>query len=247
MLTDRLSELRQCPAHGEYLATQYLRGTGPFWTGCNKCQAEEWAELQAEGERQLAEERQDRRFAASGLLGRFRSATFDSYAPTTPAQKSVLASCKKFAEKLSSQAWGGPWLIGPPGTGKTHLGSAMVHAAILAGHYAHIDSARNIVRRLRATWAKGSAESEQNVLDDLTGTGLLVIDEIGVGFGSEAETTQLFDVIDRRYQLCRPVVLLSNLNLPNIKTALGDRLYDRMREGFQVLVCDWPSHRGAAS
>lgn len=247
MQADRPTEQRVCPTHGEYIATHYHYGRpGGFWTGCPTCKDEEHAKREAESRRVEAGQQQRQRFAGSGLVGRFAAATFDTYAVASSKQAEVLGACQDFASGLNHRSWGAPWLIGPVGTGKTHLGAAMVHSVILAGNWAHMTSARGIIQRLRATWAKGSAETEEGVLDELAMYSLLVIDEIGIGFGSEAEMTQLFDVIDRRYQLCRPVVLLSNLNQPAIKTALGDRLFDRMREGAQILVCDWPSHRRGA-
>jgi len=39
-------------------------------------------------------------------------------------------------------------------------------------------------------------------------------------------------------------VVLSNLSPAELKTAMGDRSYDRLREGTKLLVCDWESHRG---
>ena len=76
---------------------------------------------------------------------------------------------------------------------------------------------------------------------------MLVLDEIGVGHGSNAEHVQLFEVLDLRYKLERPTVLLSNLTTTALKAALGDRVYDRLREGATVKACDWKSYRGEFS
>lgn len=84
------------------------------------------------------------------------------------------------------------------------------------------------------------------MISDLASVPLLVVDEIGVGMGSEAELVQLFDVIDRRYQLANPLVLVSNLPVPDLRAALGDRLHDRVRENSTVVPCNWASHRGPA-
>ena len=77
-------------------------------------------------------------------------------------------------------------------------------------------------------------------------TDLLALDEVGASFGGEAEQVQLLDVIDLRYRLCRPTFIASNLPLAGIKDAIGERAFDRLREGAKVLQCNWPSHRGAA-
>lgn len=74
---------------------------------------------------------------------------------------------------------------------------------------------------------------------------LLVLDEIGVSRGSEWEAEQLFTVVDERYRLERPTVVVSNLPAGEIKQLVGDRVYDRLREGAKVVPMNWPSHRGS--
>ena len=100
------------------------------------------------------------------------------------------------------------------------------------------------MREIRATWRRESQETEEAAIDRFANAGLLLLDEVGVGFGSDAELTQLYDVLDVRYQRCLPTALASNLGPAELRAALGERLFDRLRENAEVLVCDWPSHRG---
>jgi DNA replication protein DnaC len=244
-----------CDTHGQFAAHHLF---GDRWTSCPKC---------AEEERQLAEEqnkqreRQRKREAMlneSGLVGRYLSATFDDFDAPLPAQAKVLQTCREYAASVATGS-GGLWLIGPPGTGKTHLGSAIVrHVIEQRDRWAAIFSGRQIVRMLRATWGKrederivttdwctpGWATNEDALIQELGRIGLLVIDEIGASFGSESEKVQLFDVIDLRYTHRLPTVLLSNLPAKGLKDAIGDRAYDRLREGATVLPCNWDSYRG---
>lgn len=239
-----------CSEHGVFEARHLFGGR---YSTCPTCQEE------AEAERKRQEQAARRQQAirewtnTSGLTGRYRDCSFENFRIASPAHRRVHAACLAFADALRTNQGHGLFLIGPPGTGKSHLGSALVKRAIeqlLVSAQMH--SARDIIRMLRATWGKaaqgrawdGMAVTEEHVLEDLIGVGLLVIDEVGVSFGSESEQIQLFDVIDGRYTMQRPTVLLSNLGLPQLKPALGDRAYDRLREGVQVLLLDWPSYRG---
>ncbi|MGQ8876598.1 ATP-binding protein [Delftia sp. NA_296.1] len=204
-------------------------------------------------------ERKDRlssRMARSGLVGRMLECSFANYRPFHPGQADVLAACRKFAEENDFRSGGGLWMIGPVGTGKTHLGCAMVNHVIQERDLgARILSSRQIVRMLRATWGSSGfqasswdrPETESELIASLGSDALLVIDEVGASMGTDAERLQLFEVIDSRYAMQRPTVLLSNLAINDIKASVGERSFDRLREGAKSLKCNWPSHRGGAA
>lgn len=59
---------------------------------------------------------------------------------------------------------------------------------------------------------------------------LLVIDEIGVQFGSEAEKIILFEIINERYEAMKPTILISNLSQQELGAYVSERIVDRMRE-----------------
>lgn len=242
----RETRVTSCERHGEFLSEPLLGGR---WSGCTVC-ADEQRAADLERERKTrTQARHDALLERSGLQGRFLDATFANFAADGDVQRKVLKACERFAAEVSWDSGTGLWLIGPAGTGKTHLGSAMVrHVIEKRDAAAAIFTGREIVRTLRATWrggdADGSGMTEGAVIRDLGLKPLLVIDEVGVSFGSEAEIVQLLDIVDLRYKHCRPTVLLSNLVAKDLKASIGDRTYDRLRDGAQVLACSWPSHRG---
>ncbi len=74
---------------------------------------------------------------------------------------------------------------------------------------------------------------------------LLILDEVGVQFGSDTEKLILFDVLNERYERRRPTILMTNLTLEEVADFLGDRIIDRLREdGGEFIPFDWESHRG---
>ena len=86
--------------------------------------------------------------------------------------------------------------------------------------------------------------TESQVIADFAGYDLLIIDEVGVQTGTDAESKALFDVFNERYQNLKPTVLISNLDAEGFVQAVGRRIADRVKEdGGEILSFDWESHR----
>ena len=100
------------------------------------------------------------------------------------------------------------------------------------------------VRSVKETWRPGSEHSERKAIGRFYEPDLLILDEVGVQFGSEAEKIILYDIINGRYERVLPTILISNLPEAELGAYLGDRVLDRMSEGGGVtLAFDWPSKR----
>lgn len=100
---------------------------------------------------------------------------------------------------------------------------------------------------IRDTWRRDSQFTEIQVLSEFANVGLLILDEVGVQYGTDAEQVSLFDIIDKRYRDLMPMILLTNLNKKGMKDFLGDRSFDRLRECGSWTVFDWESKRTKAA
>ena len=245
------AEDRVCDQHGTYTATgkRILITVPPrdIWTGCPACQA---AAKQAEQDQAEAKRTQDQLARVQALLqqtaipGRFIGRTIDNYVAETEGQIKALAICRRYAEQFDQGLRTGASLIlsGLPGTGKSHLAGGILQA-LLPRHVGVYVTMMDLIRMLRDTWRKDSEESETSVLQQLAQVPLLVVDEIGVQYGTDAERTLFFDVMDRRYRNCMPVILLTNQGMQDFRATVGDRVYDRLTEVARWVAFDWPSHR----
>jgi DNA replication protein DnaC len=102
----------------------------------------------------------------------------------------------------------------------------------------------DLVRKIKETWSRGSDISEQQIIDQFASVDLLVLDEVGIQFGTDTEKLFMFDVIDLRYQRNLPTVLISNLAVEDIANAVGSRVVDRLREnGGKYIAMKWDSKR----
>jgi DNA replication protein DnaC len=249
-------ESRKCANHGEYTATikrlPWGRNGETSETRCPMCESEH-EERRKQQEINYQETQRRERIAinrkAAGIPERFAGCSFENYAASTPKQQQALTSANNFAEHFDVVQEDGSSLAlcGKPGCGKTHLACAIGNRVLEAGRTVIYTTVIELLRAIRDTWRRNSERSENAVIEKYRCVGLLILDEVGVSFGSEAEKVQLFDVLDGRYRDMRPTVIVSNLNGNDLKRALGSRLYDRlMHNGSDVVLFDWDSFRPRA-
>jgi DNA replication protein DnaC len=235
-----------CPEHGEYESKNLFRA---IWSTCPTCSARKDAEIHAQQERERkerAEQNHRAMLADARIPARFIGQTFDTFVADTNPKRHALTLARDYAENFEEHSKRGGVLIfaGKPGTGKSHLAGAILQA-VLTPDVRYI-TCMDLIRMVRETWRKDSEKSETQVLRYLERLDLLVIDEVGMQYGTEGEQTILFDVLDRRYREVRPMVLLTNQNRDGFKSFVGDRIYDRLVETSRWVPFDWESFRGTA-
>lgn len=182
----------------------------------------------------------------SGVSKRNANASLLSISPCNDKQAQAIDIAKSIMDKvIGGKVAPNLILCGGVGTGKTLIGSALVCDLIRAGRVAIMSTVMTVIRDYRATWKNDCDYSEAQYINKMTKADLLVIDEVGVQYGSDSEKLFLFDVIDGRYQNQLPTILLSNLNVDGIRECIGARCIDRLREdGGKAIGFDGPSLRG---
>ena len=239
-----------CEAHGAFVAHNRI---GNLWTRCPTCGAEDEARRAAARQAEaLARDAAllEQRIRTSGIPERFKDRALGTFTAKSEAQKRALAFATEYAEGFDSVLESGrsALFVGRVGTGKTHLAAGIALHVIGKGHKVLFTTALRAVRRVKDTWRRDSDETETEAVAALVSASLLVLDEIGVQFGSDTEKMILFDALNGRYERRLPTLLLSNLGVEDVKTSLGERVFDRLREdGGQAIVFDWESHRGQKS
>lgn len=248
----------ECSVHGSVNTSDIEQFDGSIlsrgckhchWEALNTASVESEAHIQARV-RKKAEDL-NKLLIGSGITPRFSNCTFDSYRTTggVAGMVKALKICTVYVEQFRENYVAGRSLIlsGNVGNGKTHLACAMVQAVIREhGAQAVIVSAAEIIRVFKGAMDRGAEYTDRDVLNELAGFDLLVIDEVGVQTGSAYELGVLHEVIDRRYQLVLPTVLISNLVAADLGRYIGDRALDRLREsGGQAVGFSWISARGA--
>ena len=244
-------EDRTCEKHGPYQASVRNLGGKERVDPCPGClqlsqETERFDALAAADlERTRASDRN--RLDRAGIPARFRNRDFTAYHVETDAQKRALRFCQAYADRFATSVrpkGAGLVLCGGVGTGKTHLAAAIANQVIAEGFTALFIGVAAAVRRVKDSWRKESDVTEQQAIDGFLSPDLLILDEVGVQFGSETEKLFLFEIINGRYEEMLPTVLISNLGKTELADYVGSRVMDRMQEGGGAVVAfDWESHR----
>ena len=246
---DRPTEERICPEHGAYTATNFL---GEHWTGCPECIEKLQAKQEEESlqkQKEAALEREQLKWKAkingAAIPERFKDRTLDNYKAKTTGQKKALAFSKEYAENFDQvmKAGRSAIFVGKPGTGKTHLAIGIALEIIKQQRSPVFVTVQRLIRRVKDSWHTKN-ETESEVVDVFASPDLLILDEVGVQFGSEFEKQMLFDVLNERYEKLKPSILLSNIPREQLSDYLGERVTDRLREnGGKMIGFDWDSYR----
>lgn len=245
------TSIANCEHHGDYEAHHIKHGDTDIWSGCPGCseeklQREQVAEMKAH-QAEVAQRRLENLLGYACLPPRFAGKTFDTYSADSGQQRKYLAKCQDYARHFPEhcKTGDGLMLLGSPGTGKTHLAVATLNE-IIKTHRAPglYTTAARMFRRIKDTYGN-SEESESQAIAAFTKPAILVLDEIGVSFGSDAELNYLFDVMNERYEQCMPTIVVSNVQPTELGQWMGDRVVDRLRECSKLMVFDWDSARSS--
>lgn len=162
----------------------------------------------------------------------------------------VLAWVKQFhADPASAPSL---LLLGPTGTGKTYQGYGAVRAAVTValplragGYRSPRWQALTFADLCASLRPRGRDHDPEAVLERYRNIELLFIDDLGAAKTTEFVEEATYRLINGRYEDMRPSIFTTNLALPELKEAIGDRIASRLAETCVRVVLEGSDRRRA--
>lgn len=149
-----------------------------------------------------------------------------------------LATCRFMNEKVCV------FIVGPCGTGKSHIAQALGHSALRIGHDVLFVTQSQMLGKLHAARATDSYDRQ---FKNLTTVSLLIIDDFGLKPLRPPQDEDFHDIISERYER-KSTIVTSNLDLSEWGDAfpnhlLGAATIDRLRHGAYKVILEGKSFR----
>lgn len=163
---------------------------------------------------------------------RFAGKTLSNYTARDGVRKSLVQYARAYISSFNFEKDfpKGLLMSGGVGCGKSHLAVAILRGVVEKGYSGLYYNSPDLLRDIRATFDRESEVSEDDLIEEVTTTDLLVFDDVGAENSTNFVMDRFYLIINERYEGCKPVIITTNLDLETLENRLGKRIVSRLLE-----------------
>lgn len=225
---------------------------------CPVCGGTGWKAIETEGQRSVARcdcfqrVRLDHLLRRAGIPPRYETCSFENFDPRTDRLNLAKAAAIKFAEEFPL-ADCGLLIMGPCGSGKTHLAVSVLRQLIFKweAHSLFYDF-RELLKKIQNSYNAVSHTSEMQILEPVLDCQVLVLDDLGAERPTEWVSDTIAYIVNSRYNRKLTTLITTNFDdraretrvlaggarLPaeeSLEDRIGTRLRSRLYEMCKVI------------
>ena len=175
------------------------------------------------------------RIEASAMGRLLEKQSFDNFelsvysydAKVADRMKMILAMAKSYVRNFAKKK-DNLLLIGPTGTGKTHISTAIARELIHQGYDVIYDSTQNIISDFESDRFRNNYGKEENKSEKYLDCQLLILDDLGTEFSNQFTVSTLYNLLNTRQNKGLPTIISTNLSPEELARKYEDRIYSRI-------------------
>ncbi len=134
-------------------------------------------------------------------------------------------------------------LIGPTGTGKTHISTAIARELIHQGYDVIYDSTQNVLSDFEADRFRNNYGREESRSDKYLDCTLLILDDLGTEFSNQFTVSTLYNLLNARQNKGLATIISTNLSSEELARKYEDRIYSRIIGTARILPFEGKDRR----
>lgn len=208
-----------------------------------KCEDIQLAKEAAEIKKRIGEKKMRDVFDRHSLINHeLQKASLDTYEVKNESTARAKRIAERYVEVFSTENPRNLLLVGSYGVGKSHLAKAITDKVIETGYSAIFISVPKLLTRFRTSYSKSAEYTELDLIEALTRTDLLVLDDLGAEKSNEWAFEKLFEIVDSRQGM--NTIYTSNYQPKDLIKKLGERNFSRVVNlDTTVVEIDGDNHR----